>query len=69
MAASSSLDPHGARRGNTKWYASWTSLITEGARALVNLMPLPHQGHKVLLEINAEGGDPNTKLNVGMLAI
>ena len=57
MAASSSQDPSAAAGGNSKWYASWTSLISEGARALVNLMPLPHQGHQMLNQLNTEGGN------------
>ena len=63
MAASSSQNPGATIGGNSKWYASWSSLISEGARALASLMPLPHQGHQVLNSLKTEGGDSSTKLD------
>ena len=62
MAASSSQNPSAPVGGNSKWYVSWSSLISEGARALASLMPLPHQGHQLLNNMRTEGGDSRIKL-------
>ena len=62
MAASSSQNPSATDGGNSKWYASWSTLISEGARALASLMPEPHHGHQLLNHLAAEGGDSNSKL-------
>ena len=61
MAASSSQNPSAADGGNSKWYASWSTLISEGARALASLMPQPYKGHQLLNNLTAEGGDSSTK--------
>ena len=62
MAASSSQNPSATGGGNSKWFASWSALISEGARALASLMPEPHHGHQLLNNLAAEGGDSNSKL-------
>ena len=64
MAASSSQNPSATDGGNSKWFASWGALISEGARALASLMPEPHNGHQVLNNLAADpwGGDSNSRL-------
>ena len=64
MAARSSQDQDATAGGNSKWYASWGSLISEGARALVNLMPDSFAGNQVLNNLAADPwrGDPKSKL-------
>ena len=64
MAARSSQDQSATAGGNSKWSASWGSLISEGARALVNLMPDPFTGNQVLNVLAADPwrGDPKSKL-------
>ena len=64
MAARSSQDQDATARGNSKWHASWGSLISEGARALVNLMPDSRQGNQVLNDLATDPwrGNPKDKL-------
>ena len=64
MAARSSQDQNATAGGDSKWCASWGSLISDGARALVNLMPNPFKGNQVLNELATDpfGGNPRERL-------
>ena len=64
MTARSSQDPSATDGGNSKWYASWGALISEGARALASLMPEPHKGHQVLNDLATDPwrGDSKSRL-------
>ena len=63
-AQSSNMDQNATAGGNSKWSSSWGSFISEGARALVNLMPDPFAGNQVLNALAADpwGGDPKSKV-------
>ena len=64
MTARPSQDPSATDGGNSKWYASWGALISEGARALASLMPEPHMGHQVLNDLATDPwrGDSKSRL-------
>ena len=64
MASRSSQDQGATEGGNSKWYASWGALISDGARALVDLMPEPFKGHQVLNQLATDPwrGDPKNRL-------
>ena len=63
MAARSSQDQDATAGGNSQWYASWGSLISDGARALVDLMPESFKGHQVLNQLATDPwrGDPKER--------
>ena len=64
MAARSSQDQNATAGGNSIWCSSWGALISEGARALANLMPDAFTNNQVLntLATDPWRGDPNSKL-------
>ena len=64
MTARSSQDQSATDGGNSKWCASWGSLISNGARALVDLMPESFKFNQVLNELAADPktSDPKQKL-------
>ena len=61
MTARSSQDQNATDRGNSQWCASWGSLISNGARALVDLMPEPFKFNQVLNVLATESATSNPK--------